>query len=249
MPDRLRIFSLLVSVFILSGCVTVYNPATQRNETLFINTPSEVSLGQQLDAKMGEKYKISGDTVMLSRVEAIGRRVAAASDRQDLTYYFRVVDDKELNAFSIPGGYVYVNTGLMQIANDDELACVIAHEIGHIAARHSVKKLQATLGYQVLIGIALGLSGQQGLSSAANALFDVTSLGYSRKDEFLADSLAVKYALKSGFNPRGMITFFEKLKNAEKQAGPNFRMEFLSSHPDIDKRIQNIESQILLRHQ
>ena len=249
MPNRLKISSLflsIISIFILSGCVTIYNPATQQKEILFIDTKSEVGLGKDMDSNIETKLKILEDPRMQNRLVDIGARLAKRSDRQDLDYHFRIVKDKELNAFAIPGGFIYVNSGLMDIASDDELACVLAHEIGHVAARHSVKKLQAVLGYQLIAGIILGASGNQAMSQAIDVVFNVASMGYSRKDELLADRLAVKYAKKAGFNPYGMITFFEKLKQEAQKKGPDLNLAFLSSHPPIEERIKQAKNEIAL---
>lgn len=224
--------------------MTIYNPATQKKETLLIDTESEIALGRDMDSQIQKKLKILSDPQMQYRLENIGNRVAAASDRGDLAYHFKIVKDKELNAFAIPGGFIYVNSGLMDIAGDDEVACVLAHEIGHIAARHSVKKLQAVMSYQIIMGIALGISGKQGIVKATDIAFDLVNLGYSRKDEFLADKLSVKYAKRAGFNPYGMVTFFEKLKKEAEKKGPNFNLVFLSSHPPIEERIKNVEKEI-----
>ncbi|MEW6101784.1 MAG: M48 family metallopeptidase [Candidatus Omnitrophota bacterium] len=247
MQSKLRKFSFagtLALVLLLSGCVTVYNPATGKNEALFIDTQTEVSLGQDLDRQMQKELKILKNPEAQDKIEKIGSRVAFASDRRDLAYHFRIVKDPELNAFAIPGGYVYVNSGLMQAANEDELACVLGHEIGHIAARHSVKKLQSALGYQILLSIALGLSNQQNISRATDIIYELISLGYSRQDEFLADKLSARYAKRAGFNPKGMATFLEKLK--EEAAGTHYKPVFLSSHPDIEERIRAVENEIAL---
>jgi predicted Zn-dependent protease len=228
----------------VSGCVTIYNPATQRRESLFLNTSQEVSLGRDLDRQISSKYKILYDPQRQARLDAIGSRVAMASDRTDIAYVFRIVEDKELNAFATPGGFVYLHSGLMDVANDNELACVLAHEIGHIAARHSVKQMQTSLGYQLVLGIALGVSGSQDIGNAMNVVFNVTNLGYSRKDEYLADYLAVKYALRAGYDPIGMVTFFQKLKREEQARGGGARIVFLSSHPPIEERIKRVQEQI-----
>lgn len=249
MPGRLKIINFIVSIlalFLLSGCVTIYNPATQRKETLLIDTQGEVALGRDMDRQIQRQLRIQKDPRMQDRLDNIGGRVSASSDRRDLTYYFRIAKDKELNAFALPGGFVYVNSGLMDIASDDELACVLAHEIGHIAARHSVKKLQSALGYQIIASIALGISGNQAVIRATDIVFNLVNLGYSRKDELLADKLSVKYARKAGFNPAGMITFFEKLKQEARKRGPDFKLVFLSSHPPIEERIKNVEKEISL---
>lgn len=248
MLSRLKPNNFIVSIFallLLSGCVTIYNPATERKETLLIDTESEVALGRDMDIQIQKKLKIlKDDPEMQYRLERIGRQVAGFSDRGDLNYYFRIVKDKELNAFAIPGGFIYVNSGLMNIVTDDELACVLAHEIGHICARHSVKRLQTILGYQIIMGIALGISGKQTMTEAIDIVFNLVSLGYSRQDEFLADKLAVRYARKAGFNPYGTITFFEKLKKEAQNKGPRFNLVFLSSHPPIEERIKNVENEI-----
>jgi len=199
-----------------------------------------------MDKQLQNKLKILLDSGMQARLNAIGSSVAGASDRQDLVYVFRIVKDKELNAFAIPGGFIYVNSGLIEAATDDELSCVLAHEIGHIAARHSVKRLQTVMGYQLIMGIALGISGQQAIGSAIDVVFNLVSKGYSRKDELLADKLSVRYSRRAGFNPYGMVTFFRKLEEAAKKAGPNINLVFLSSHPPIEERIKKAEEEINL---
>ncbi|TRZ95089.1 peptidase M48 [bacterium] len=248
MPVKPRIFRfalLSLSLFLLSGCVTIYNPATQKRETLLIDTQEEIKLGEDMDKQIKRELKIMNDPKMQGRLGQIGQKIASVSDRQDLSYNFRIVKDKDLNAFAIPGGFIYVNSGLMDAANNDELAFVLAHEIGHVAARHSVKQLQATLGYQIVISLVLGSANQQAMAKAINIVFNLTSLGYSRKDEFLADELAVKYAKKAGYNPRGAVTFFNKLKTEAKKNGPNFNLVFLSSHPPVDERIKKVEDKIV----
>jgi len=238
-----RFILLIFAAILLSGCVTFYNPATERKETLLINTDTEVALGRDMDRQLQNELKILHDSRMEYRLDNIGDRVATASDRQDLVYHFRIVNDKEFNAFAVPGGFVYVNSGLIETATDDELASVVGHEIGHIAARHSVKRLQATLGYQIIMAIAFGGSNNATVSQAIDIVFQLVSLGYSREDEFLADKLGVKYAKKSNFNPYGMVTFFEKLKR-EQEKSLNFNIVFLSSHPPIEERIRNVQNQI-----
>ena len=249
MPARLKINSILVfllTIILLSGCVTIYNPATERKETLLVDTQDEVELGRSMDRDIRKKLKLLEDTEMQNRLETIGVRIASASDRRDLSYNFKIVKDEDLNAFAIPGGFIYVNSGLMNIASDDELACVLAHEVGHVAARHSAKKLQAVMGYQLVLGIIMGYSENQGISQATDIVFNVVSLGYSRQDEFLADKLTVKYAKKAGYDPHGMITFFEKLKQQAEKQSPNINLVFLSSHPPIEERMRRVKSEIAL---
>lgn len=246
MPNKLQKNSLLLFVLILflNGCTTFYNPATERRETILINTQDEIALGKDVDAQIKKQLKILKNPLMQQRLDNLGHRVAVLSDRQDITYHFNIVNDRELNAFAVPGGFVYVNKGLMDISTDDELACVLGHEIGHLAARHSVKRIQAQLGYQILISIVLGASGNKPIVEATDIVFNLVNLGYSRQDEFLADKLAVKYAKRAGYNPSAMITFFKKLKKEADKKGKGFNLVFLSSHPPIEERIKRVEDEI-----
>jgi predicted Zn-dependent protease len=132
----------------------------------------------------------------------------------------------------------------MRAANDDELACVLGHEIGHIAARHSAKAIQSNLGYQLLASIAIGATGQQYLGTALNSIYTLGSLKYSRADETLADKLSVKYSILANYNPYGMANFLEKLKIEEEKSGGKLIPSFLKSHPDVDKRIETVINEI-----
>jgi beta-barrel assembly-enhancing protease len=248
MPNKSRRNNLaLVALALISaGCATVYNPATGKNELVMIDTAQEVSLGQGMDAKVRKQMKLSDDPGMRRRLETIGQRLALYSDRKDIAYHFTVVTDKELNAFAIPGGYIYVHSALIQQATDDELAGVAAHEMGHIVARHSVKQLQATMGYQMLISIATGIAGQPYLNQATNTVFNLINLGYSRTDEYQADKLAVRYARRAGYNPYGIVTFFQKLQKEAQNKGGDRTIPFLSSHPPTKDRIQRVLDEIKL---
>lgn len=236
--------SIIFGVLFLCGCATVYNPATGKNEFILIDTKSEVSLGKSLNQQIRKEFKVPDNPQLNNRLKNIGEKIAKVSDRQDLDYQFGVIEDKGLNAFSIPGGYVYVNTGLLNIANDDELAAVVGHEIGHVAARHSVKKLQTALGYEIIMSIAFSKTNSLDAAKALDVVFNLISLGYSRDDERLADKLGLKYAFKAGFNPRGMITLLHKLEEDAKKQGGNYHLIFLDSHPPLEERINNMNKEI-----
>lgn len=241
-----KIVFLFFILVLLSGCATIYNPATEREEFVFIDTRSEVALGKMVNGQVRRDHKISQDPYLNQRVKEVGKKVAAVCDRQDLEYQFFVAEDEELNAFSLPGGFVYVNTGLLEKANDEELAAVMAHEIGHVVARHVVKQLQMALGFDIVMSIAFNKSNAVQVFQAVNVVYDLISLGYSREDERQADKLAVIYTYKAKYNPRGMINFFAKLKEEEKKKGNANIPVFLRSHPAIEERIKNIEKEIEL---
>lgn len=234
---------LIFFITFLYGCATIYNPATERKELILIDTNTEILLGRQIDFRISQNYEIVRGTEENERVNIIGRKVAEVSDRQDIKYVFKIIKDKEVNAFCTPGGYVYIHTGLLEKVNDDELACVIGHEIGHIAARHIVKKIQAQLGYELLLSFALGKGGVQEIEKALNIVFNIISLGYSREDEFLADKLGIKYVYKAGYNPEAMISLFKKLQELKKDKTIATPL-FLRSHPYLEQRIERAEEEI-----
>jgi predicted Zn-dependent protease len=238
----LRFIILLLGISLaLLGCATTYNPATEQQEFIFITTATEVSLGKALFTKISDQYKISKDPGKIDRVRKIGEKIAKVSDRKDLVHHFNVIEDKGLNAFTTPGGYVYVNSGVIEDTSDDELACVIGHEVGHVAARHVAKKLQAQIGYDILMNIAVRNASLGDFQKAVSISYDLISLGYSREDELLSDRLGVKYAYKSGYDPYAMIQFLKRLEDAKKQG---LGLVFLRSHPYASERINVLKTEI-----
>jgi len=234
----------------LSGCATLYNPATGRNEVIFINSATEVAIGEATKEELFKKQPLLNNPVLEARARRIGARLAAVSDRRDIEYKFYVLDDKELNAVTLPGGLIYVNKGLMDILNDDELAYVLGHETGHVAARHIAKKLQANMAYQALLTVAfagLGDNAQSGKSAGnvitgVDTVFSLVGLKYSRNDEFEADRLGVKYSYASGFDPSASLSALEKIK---KEEGPNWKvLEYFRTHPYVDERIKALKELI-----
>ncbi len=226
----------------LSGCATIYNSATGKNELIFINSPTETAMGRNVQKDLLKKHPLANDPVLQERVQRVGRLVAGVSDRKDIVYSFSVLADKELNALALPGGYIYVYKGLMDIINDDELAYVLGHETGHVAARHIAKKLQSNLAYQLILNMAFtGVSAATGVNAqpiamGADKVYSLIELGFSRKDEYEADRLAAKYAFRSGFNPYGAISALEKIKKME---GPDWKvLGYFRSHPYAEERIK-----------
>ncbi|MEK6733236.1 MAG: M48 family metallopeptidase [Candidatus Omnitrophota bacterium] len=201
----------------------------------------EVAIGQNAAMQVAQQYTFIKEPKEINRVTEIGEKLAKVSDRTDLKYHFAVVEDKEINAFTMPGGYIYINSGLLAMTNDDELACVIGHEIGHVAARHIAKKLQTQLGYDILMSIALQNANVRQMQQVIGITFNLVELGYSREDELLADRLGAKYAYKAGYDPYAMVSFLKKLNEKDKSSmGP----VFLRNHPYTSQRIQLMEKEL-----
>lgn len=233
---------LLLTPFLMCGCATIYNPATGRQEFIFISTTDEILIGKRVASQVRQQYNIYSEPQANQLIQSVGRDIAKVSDRQDIPYHFIILNDDEINAFTIPGGGVYVFKGLIDTIDcEDELAGVLSHEIGHIAARHIVKKMQAQMGYEILLSLASrGKEEYETTIKFANTAFNLVMLGYSREDEYMADTLGVRYMKRAGYNPAAMVAFLTKLKEKEKSRP----IKFLSSHPGIDERIMHIKEEI-----
>lgn len=239
-------FSLLFTLYslLLSGCSTEYNIATQQEETFYYSTDKEVQIGQSIVREIEKKYKEAEDPLIQKRVEDIGKKIAAVCDRKEIDYCFKVLQDEEINAFALPGGFIYVNSGLVEkIANDDELAGILGHEVGHVVARHSIKKLQAIQAYSLLRILAVVVPQGGDVGTAADIAFTEIILGYGRDDELLADQIAVRYAKLAGYNPRAMIDFLERLQeiNLRKPLRPK---SYFKTHPYVPDRIRVVKQEL-----
>lgn len=235
-------------VFLLSGCASLrtYNPATGRNEFIFISTYEEISLGENVHRKLERQYKIVSQTDEAEKIRRIGQRVAQVSDRQDYRYYFFLIEKDEINAFTTPGGRIYLFSGLIdRLATDDQIASVIAHEIGHCAARHTVKKFQAALGYDLIGSIVLAQMGGEGVqaiaSMSSNMIMNLVFSAYGRQDEYEADRLGVKYSRLAGYDPKASIAALEILQKESKGIGAPL---VLRSHPYLSDRIKAVKKEI-----
>ena len=235
-------------IFLLSDCGTLtYNAATGRQEFIAVSTPQEISMGQGIHQNLLKEYKLSTDAAKQERIRRIGQKVAQVSDRQDYAYNFYLVEKNELNAFTTPGGNIYFFTGLLEkFSRDDQIAAVLAHEIGHCAARHTIKKFQAAVSYNLLEQIIfsqLGLEAQaQRLASLSSGVIsNLVFSAYSRQDELQADHLGVKYLRLAGYDVQAMIQTLEILKKESK--GPKVPA-ILLSHPHIDDRIAAVQKEM-----
>lgn len=224
------------------GCATVQT-GLDRQESIFISTQQEVAIGEEVAKQIEKENKILNNPVLIQYVNDIGQRLAKVCFRNDIDYHFKIVDADIINAFALPGGFIYIYGGaLAAMDNEAQLAGVLAHEMGHVAARHAVKQIQKTQAYSVLASILLKdekISIQKLANIAANLVF----LGYSRTAEFEADELGVHFLFQAGYDPVGLLEFFEKLKQKEKE-DPSKLTILLRTHPLTSDRIMKAKSQI-----
>jgi predicted Zn-dependent protease len=212
-----------------------------------ISQQQEVELGASTAAQVSAELPLVRDAAVVNYITTLGNQLASVTDDRNLTWHFTVVDSKEINAFAVPGGWVYVNRGLIERAtNMSELAGVLAHEIGHITRRHSVQQMQQAQGANVGLALACTLTGvcesgasQAAINIAGNALF----AKFSRSDEREADAEGVSTTIKAGISPNGIPSMFQLLLN-ERKSNPSGLDAFFSSHPMEESRITATQAQI-----
>ena len=234
-------FSALLAgiMLIASGCAT--NPVTGKREVMLVSESQEQAMGDQADPQIIASMGLYEDQQLQNFIQRKGEAMGKISHRSDLDYKFRIVDSPVINAFAVPGGYVYFTRGIMaHFNNEAQFAGVLGHEIGHITARHSAaQQSKATLGQGLLLAGAIAsntVAGSlQGLSQGMQLLF----LKYGRDDESQSDELGVEYSTKIGYNAEEMAYFFSTLERNQAQSGQSIP-EFLSSHPSPARRQQTV---------
>lgn len=244
MANGALIFMLFVVSF-MSGCATQeYNTATGKEDIIFVDTQKEVNMGKSIaeSIEKSKEIKLDPDPLMTERVNEVGQKIASISGRKEVNYVFRVIDKDDVNAFALPGGYVFVFKGLVdKVSSDDELAAVIAHEIAHVVARHSIKRLQGGVGYNIL-QILMVMSGASD-ANRIDAAFGQLIMSYSREDEALADKLAVKYLKEAGYDPWAVVSLLKKLQEVDKTA-PIRPYTSYRSHPYVADRIRMVKKEL-----
>jgi predicted Zn-dependent protease len=212
-----------------------------------ISQDQEISLGAEDAARADSQLAIVHDTAINQYVGRLGRSMALQTSRSDLDWHFTVVNSPEVNAFALPGGFIYVNRGAIEQADrEDELAGIIGHEIGHVVRRHAVEQLQkrekgdvALIMLCTLTRVCATIGGRVAVGVGANAV----AAHYSQHDEAEADSEGVMNTLHAGIDPEGLPSFFEKLLQLQKQQ-PTAVGAFFSTHPTDQSRVAATRAQI-----
>lgn len=242
-PRQIHPLITISILLVIIGCTTEYNLATQKQETLLYSSEKEIRIGDKVAPKIEARFEIVTEVDVNERVERIFRKLIAVCDRKDLVYFIKIFDEDSINAISLPGGYVYVFRGLIDKAeNDSQLAGVIAHEIGHITARHGVKRLQNAYAAMALQVAAISSSGSN-ISKGANLALASLFLEHSQQAEFEADRLSVKYLKKAGYEPAAMADFLRIIRR-EKNKAPLNKFSYWKTHPNITQRISVVNQAV-----
>ncbi len=244
MGSATKVTALLLAVALSAGCAV--NQATGKRQIMLISEQQEIAMGKEAHGQIIASMGVYPDDEAQTYVSALGHELAALSERPDLPWTFTVIDDPIVNAFALPGGYIYVTRGIMtHLSSEAELVSVLGHEIGHVTGRHGANRMSKAQLATIGLGVGMiaspefaqfGDLAQQGLG----LLF----LKYSRDDERQADDLGVRYTVNGGWDVREMPAVFGVLKNVGELAGAGRLPNWLSTHPDPDERADRINDQI-----
>ena len=261
MKSKFKLSALALSIALLSACgSTSINPATGKAERSVMSEPAEIAEGKKAHQQVLQEYTALKNPRIQAYVNELGQRLAKQSQRANLQWTFTVLDSPEINAFALPGGYVYVTRGIMAyLESEADLAGVIGHEIGHVTARHGAQRAtrQQDAGLGVLaasvLGAVLEAKGVGGAGQMASQVSQTVAAGYNarygRDQELQADGLGAEYLSRVQFDPRNMIDVINALKNQERFAADLARAQgkpvpeqnsWLASHPSNDQRLEAI---------
>ena len=226
-----------------AGCAV--NPVTGRRQLALITEAQEIQMGQQASQEVAQQLGLVDNEALQQYVQAVGERLARESERPNLPWTFRVVDDPTPNAFALPGGFIFMTRGMMDLMDSEaEFAAVLGHEIGHVTARHSVT--QISRGQLAQLGLGLGSiffpSAAQTFGGLAQTGMQLLFLSYSRDAERQADELGFRYALREGFEVREMDDIFATLMRIGEAAGRSDIPSWLASHPAEPERIRTAQA-------
>jgi predicted Zn-dependent protease len=241
----------LLALLVFAGCST--NPATGKSQVALISQQQEIAMGKEADQQIQQQLGLYPDQELQNYVNRVGQKLAAASERPNLPWTFRVVDDPVVNAFALPGGFIYVTRGLLtHLTSEAELASVIGHEIGHVTGRHSVEQMSKAQLAQIglIAGMILKPELAQQYGNLAQQGLQLLFLKYGRDDEREADDLGLRYMYGQNYDPREMPGVFATLQRVSaqqqrQQGGGQGRIpNWLSTHPSEQERIQTISGKV-----
>ncbi len=235
---------LLVIIVFISGCQI--NPATGNKEISLMSSKEEDLIGKQEHDKIIKQYGIYNDSVLGNYINSLGNFLVSTSELSNKKFTFTILDSPIVNAFALPGGYIYLTRGLLALCdNEAQLAGVISHEIGHVTARHSARRYTKTIGTNLILNILSTLTKNQIASNLLGQTAGLYLLSYSRTQEYEADKLALRYMTRAGFETTQMATFLGMMENYSKAKKEILNIdektsELLLTHPNSQKRVREV---------
>ncbi|NQT23594.1 MAG: M48 family metalloprotease [Candidatus Omnitrophica bacterium] len=248
---KIRLIHILVFIallpFLMGFFRKTFNVATKKDDLILISTEREKNIGAAVAKQVEKQFKDVDDPLIQLRVENIGEKLSVSCERKDLIYRFKVLKaEKEdnYNAFALPGGYVYIFDALVnKLNNDDEIAAILAHELGHITAKHSIKRMQSAMGMNALMLLGAGMQTDgRTFAKMSDALTELM-MSYSREAEIEADVISVRYIKNAGYNSEAVIEVLKMLKKLRKK-GPVRRYMHYRTHPYLSERLARTRTEI-----
>jgi predicted Zn-dependent protease len=233
-----RLLTILVALPLLAACAT--NPVTGKTELSLIPESQEIAMGQEAAGQIAAQMGLVQDQALQTYVSDLGLALAKNSERPHLPWKFHVVDDAVVNAFALPGGFIFITRGILTHMNSEaELASVLGHEIGHVTAKHSVSQISKAQLAQIGLGIGSLMlpEGFEGLGDIAGAGLGLLFLKFGRDDERQSDELGFRYMTSLGYDPREMASMFRTLERQAKTQGSSGIPEWASTHPAPENRV------------
>ncbi len=244
--SKTAVISLLFLAVILTIIACAVNPVSGKKELMLFSEKQEIAMGQETDQAIRQQFGIYEDKALNEYVNRIGQSMVPNSHRPNLKHHFAVLDTPVVNAFAAPGGYIYVTRGILALMNSEaELAAVLGHEMGHVAARHSMAQLSGQMLAQ--IGLVIGSIVSKDIrkfAGLASIGMQLLFLKFSRSDEYQADALGIRYARQAQYSPGEMLRFFTALENMSGESSSHRIPTFLSTHPMTADRIAKVKEQI-----
>lgn len=246
---RLAKFAIFIAVLsVITGCAT--NPVSGKSDFVLMSEENEVVLGKQNHEQILKQYKVYENPKLQQYINEVGQKLASQSHRSHLDFYFTLLDSPEVNAFALPGGYIYITRGIMAYMNNEEqLAGVLGHEIGHVTARHGVRQHGAQTAAGIIGLIATIATGSRQVAQASNQLGGALISGYGRNHELEADRLGAEYLARTDYDPEKMLGVvgilkdqeeFELQRAREEGRPPKVYHGVFSTHPRNDQRLQEV---------
>lgn len=241
---RTWLAAVLLLALAAGGCSV--NPATGQRQLAMMGEAQEVEMGRQADREISGAFGLYDDPELQAYVDRIGRELAAKTERPNLPWQIRVVDDPVVNAFALPGGFLYVTRGILGHFNSEaEMAAVIGHEIGHVTGRHSVEQMSKAQLAGVGLAVAMIASKEvRQFGDVAQMGLGLLFLKFGRDDEREADDLGLRYVVNAGYDPRQMLGVFQTLDRISASSGAERLPNWLSTHPNPEDRGKRLAAQI-----
>jgi predicted Zn-dependent protease len=244
MSIKLKLLVVSLILILSAGCAV--NPITGEEELMLMGEQQDVAIGKkyapELEKQMGGK--IANDALQ-NYVNSVGQKVASVSHRRSWQYHFTALDDDMVNAFALPGGYIFITKGMLnELTTESQLASVLGHEVAHVVARDTAALMSREIGIGILLSAAVSNSSSRTARTAADLTRQIIGLRFSRRDEKDADLAGLDYMVRAGYDPNGMVETMQILESQQKVRP----IEFFSTHPSPENRIGYLKSRIAARY-